>query len=448
MNISKRIAVVGAGVVGVNSLLRLIDERYPGVHLTWIYDSKIPIFGIGESTTPDLPSQIAHSTNIVNPHVKRYFDGTIKFGNKFIGWGKKHNFIRWLDMHSVGIHFDTKEFTQFFIEYLPPHTPELDLIDETITQLNFTSDSVYVNNHKFDFVIDCTGGKSLIDHDQFFDSPVVSVNTALALRLPEPADWGVTISYAHRNGWMFGVPLQSRRTFGYLYNSNITTEEEALKDFRTIIPEALGYPYKKFTWKPRLSRYVLHHSGRYARNGNAVGFLDPLESLAGYYYDRISNEICEFALGNHPNDIDVINKVNDWYYVTVIDDWYKNIAWMYHFGSKYDSPFWRNMVADSRDLLNNKSINDFNILNKDQNFTEDLFNIIGDDPHLVRDFILNRVHDYIGHNLHNFAGNYKDFVEWTYGMGADYAQKFPLLVPPIDLNEEWGELSFDTRSLK
>ena len=447
MNISKRIAVVGAGVVGVNTLLRLIDERSPGIHVTWIYDSKIPIFGVGESTTPDLPSQIGHSTTLTNPHLKKYFDATIKYGNKFIGFGTKHNFIRWLDLHSVGIHFDTRYFTQFFIKHLPEHTLDFELIDETITHVGFTPDAVHVNNHKFDFIIDCTGGESLIDQDQYIDSLIQSVNTSLVLKLPQSADWGVTISYAHRNGWMFGIPLQSRRTFGYNYNSNITTEEEALKDFRTIIPEALGYPYEKFSWKPRLSKYVLHHSGRYARNGNAVGFIEPLESLAGHYYDRISDEICEFALGNSHNDIDTINKVNDWYYTDVIDEWYKNLAWIYHFGSKYDSPFWSSIRTDSRDILNNKSINDFIILNKDQNFTEDLFNIIGDDIHLKRDFMLGR-HDYIGNDLNTFCSNHKDFIEWVYGMGADYAHKFPLLVPPVNLNEDWGKLSFDSMTIR
>tara|TARA_B100001250_G_scaffold183594_1_gene158012 strand:+ start:1617 stop:2960 length:1344 start_codon:yes stop_codon:yes gene_type:complete len=447
MSITKRIAVVGSGVVGVNTLLRLIDEREPGVELVWIYDSKTPIFGIGESTTPDLPSQIAHSTNIVNPHAKRYFDATIKFGNKFIGWGKSHNFIRWLDVHAVGIHFDTKYFSEFFLEHLPKITHDLVLRDEKVTHIGFDVDGVYVNSEKYDFVMDCTGGKSLIDHDQYFDSPFVSVNSVLALRLPEKADWGVTITYAHENGWMFGIPLQSRRTFGYTFNDNITTEEEALKDFRTIIPEALGYPYKKFKWTPRLSKYVVHHSGRYARNGNAVGFIDPLESLAGMYYDQISNEISEFALNGDPNNIDEINRINTWYYTDVIDDWYKNMAWMYHFGSRHDTPFWRNMVADSRDLLNNKEINNFNILREDQNFTEDLWHIIADDPDMLRDFTYHQL-DYIGGNMNNFARNYRDFVEFAYGMGASYAHKYPLLVPSIEPDEKHGELHFDTRSLK
>ena len=92
----KKIAVIGAGVVGINCLLRLIDERDIDTELTWIYDSDVNIFGIGESTTPDLPSQIAHTTTLAVPHFKKYFDTTVKFGNKFIGWGKKHNFVRWV----------------------------------------------------------------------------------------------------------------------------------------------------------------------------------------------------------------------------------------------------------------------------------------------------------------------------------------------------------------
>jgi len=57
-------------------------------------------------------------------------------------------------------------------------------------------------------------------------------------------------------------------------------------------------------------------------------------------------------------------------------------------------------------------------------------------------------HDYIGNDLNTFCSNHKDFIEWVYGMGADYAHKFPLLVPPVDLNEDWGKLSFDSMTIR
>ena len=86
----------------------------------------------------------------------------------------------------------------------------------------------------------------------------------------------------------------------------------------------------EFTWKPKFSNYVLHHSGRYARNGNALGFLDPLEALAGMYYDNVTDKMANYALGDTYNNIELINDINSWYYQEVVGDWLLNAAWMYH----------------------------------------------------------------------------------------------------------------------
>ena len=60
----KTIAVIGAGVIGINSLLQLMEERTNAdaeneCKIVWIYDTSVDIFGIGESTTPSLSGQIA-----------------------------------------------------------------------------------------------------------------------------------------------------------------------------------------------------------------------------------------------------------------------------------------------------------------------------------------------------------------------------------------------------
>jgi len=433
----RNVAVVGAGVIGINTLLRLIDERDLDTHITWIYDSTAPIFGIGESTTPDLPSQIAYTTNLVHSHLQKYFDGTTKYGMKFIGWGRKHNFIHWLSLHEVGMHFDTKKFSEFFLEYLPKTTYDFELLDEKITHVGFDNNGAYLNNKRYDFIMDCTGGTSLIDHDHYFDSPFESVNNLLACPIPEGRDWGVTINYAHKNGWMFGIPLKSRHTYGYCFDSNITSIDEATEDFKTIIPEANDIELRHFKWKPRLSTYLLHYTGRYARNGNAIGFIDPLEGLAGQYYDRISDRIVDYILDGEYDNPERIDHLNDHYYSHIIDEWLRNTTYCYHFGSKYDTPFWRNMVTNSRDYLNNKELNPCNILDGNHNFTEDLFNIIGDDPILLKQF---RSHKLL-FDPPPFCSNYRDFTEFAYGMGADYAKKYPLLVPIVEQPEPHGELS-------
>ena len=55
----KKIAVIGAGVIGITSILQLIEQRTNlnaenDCKIVWLYDTSIDIFGIGESTTPSI----------------------------------------------------------------------------------------------------------------------------------------------------------------------------------------------------------------------------------------------------------------------------------------------------------------------------------------------------------------------------------------------------------
>lgn len=432
----KRIAIIGAGVVGINCILRLIDERVEGqAEIIWIYDSDCPIFGIGESTTPDLPSQISHTTNVSLYHAQQYFDATIKYGNKFIGWGNKQNFIHWLDLHYHGLHFDTYKFSKFFLDYLPNNTKDLTLLDQKIESVDIDDHGIYLNGERYDFVIDCAG-KSLLDQDQYFDIPYSTVNTCLAVREPEPADWDYTITCATENGWMFGIPLRTRRTWGYCYNSDITTEEEALADFKKVIKRD-NINYRKIEWKQRFSNYFIHSSGRYGKNGNALGFVEPLESFAGSYYDQASDHLIYLALNADPTEIKYTIDNNDWYFQEVVDDWLKNVAWMYHFGSKYDTPFWNNVKEVAKRYLNDPQIHK---INKTMSFTDELWDFVGDSDLLKEKFVLHELDDYIDEDFCGFIKNYRDFIEITDGMGASYSHKFPMTVPMIICPEPHGEL--------
>ena len=106
----KKIAVIGAGVIGINSILQLIEERTKAdtendYKIVWIYDTSVDIFGIGESTTPSLSGQIASPPSYLRYDSKDYFDATIKFGNRFVGWGKNGgDFTRYFPMSTAAIH--------------------------------------------------------------------------------------------------------------------------------------------------------------------------------------------------------------------------------------------------------------------------------------------------------------------------------------------------------
>ena len=451
----KKVAVVGAGVIGVSSLLRLIEERKYNqiensdngldynIKIVWIYDSTIPIFGIGESTTPFLPEIL--NSSYLRYNIKDKFDATLKYGNKFIGWGNNgKNFIRWFTIDRNGFHFDTEKYSKFFIEYIPKTFNNVRLKDEKVTHIGFDDDGAHINSEIYDLIIDCTGGKSLLNDGEYSNSSLTSVNSLLALRLPPCEDnWGVTITKTTKNGFMFGIPLQTRKTFGYTYNSELTSEEEAFEDFKNIIPEAKEYPHNKFSWTPRFSNYLIHSNGKYIRNGNALGFLDPLESFAGAYYDTVNDKICDYIFGViGQREEDWVDDMNEWYNIDVIRDWYKNISWMYHFGSNHDSPFWKKMIKQSRDYLNDKDKNPCSLLDEDTNFTDDLPNIIGDNEKLKNRFF-NGMLDFGFESEFEFFSEYYNFISWASGTGASYAHKFSSneLLTEFD-DEVHGELNF------
>jgi hypothetical protein len=57
----------------------------------------------------------------------------------------------------------------------------------------------------------------------------------------------------HRNGWMFQIPLTTRKTSGYLYNKELTSYDEAVKDFCKLknIDENIVYNLRHFSWEER-----------------------------------------------------------------------------------------------------------------------------------------------------------------------------------------------------
>ena len=63
------------------------------------------------------------------------------------------------------------------------------------------------------------------------------MDSAIAIRSYTPGDWEYTYHIAHKNGWMFGLPLQNRTGWGYLYNSKITSQLEAQDDVSKILEE-------------------------------------------------------------------------------------------------------------------------------------------------------------------------------------------------------------------
>ena len=143
-----------------------------------------------------------------------------------------------------------------------------------------------------DLFIDCTGFKSLLleqIQNSFFKSfdDVLMNDRAMAARIPyvnrKEEMENVTNCTAIENGWVWNIPLWNRIGTGYVYNSNLVSEEQAEKEFRAHL--ARKPEFAKRAEETEVFSVRIRHGKRHkAWKNNVVGiglsygFIEPLES--------------------------------------------------------------------------------------------------------------------------------------------------------------------------
>ena len=87
----RKIAVVGRGTAGslaAASVSRLHPDSAHELH--HIYDSRIPVIGVGEGSWPSLVEELHRLTGLPHETVQRRLNGTRKYGVAFEGWGRRN----------------------------------------------------------------------------------------------------------------------------------------------------------------------------------------------------------------------------------------------------------------------------------------------------------------------------------------------------------------------
>jgi tryptophan 7-halogenase len=331
-----KVAVLGVGTAGLTSLSHCLAWFGEDSEIYSISDPNTPILGIGESTTVQIPDNLYRGTgfNILNDGHE--LDATAKYGVKYVGW-REHDFHSLIVPPSQALHFNNFKLKEFcFKRFNQRWKSRFNTIYGKIEGMTQDNDqvTVVVDNieHKFDYVVDCRGYPE--DYSDYYVSDVIPVNHCLVHMIPEKGEWNYTYHVAHRNGWMFGIPLQTRQGWGYLYNDTITSKEDAMSDiaerFNTTVDKL---DLREFKFKTYYANKFL--DGRIMKNGNRALFFEPLEALSGYFYDNVMKYFTDFIKGKQNE-----HRVNEALsvYASSIETF---IAYAYHGGSTYDSDFWR-----------------------------------------------------------------------------------------------------------
>ena len=351
----RRIAVVGRGTAGSLAAACVTRLHPDGDHeLHHIYDSRIPVIGVGEGSWPSLVPQLQQLTDLPHDTVQQRLNGTRKYGVEFEGWG-----------HSAS------SFTHYF---RPPHVSygyhlSADLmadllhagtrarhIDAKVLNIARVEGGAQVEfegmaPERYDLVFDARGFPRELSPDKHIDISFIPTNTAVIRRGPpvikEERPGPVlqhtyTRAVARPHGWIFVIPLTVHTSYGYVFNRNLSSADEVEADFDAFL-ETDCVPDFEQRAVIRFPNFVHRQifDGAIARIGNAAAFMEPLEATAIAAAQLQIGMVLQIRLNRPVEHLDRDASAVNRFLVNNVLCYGLFVGWHYSSGSRHDSEFWR-----------------------------------------------------------------------------------------------------------
>ena len=362
-----KIAVVGAGTAGLYCSVELLESLPKFAKVDLIHSKSISPIEVGESSLISFPHALSCGVDYVHHFDSQELGSTVKYGVQFKNW----NGVGLIPFASgsYGIQFDTTKFPQFVIPRLHKMYPNFSEKVRTVKKIKSLGRKVSLDGEEYDFVVDCRGYPE--DYSDYIISDKVYLASAIAVRSYTPGDWEYTYHIAHKHGWMFGLPLQSRTGWGYLYNSKLTSQLEAQDDVARILEEYQVEFHSKdcreFSFKNYYAKSVMNEDGNIFVNGNRALFLEPIQATSLGCYGLIN----EMILDRIEND-----RYDNENYRKIMTEVIAFINLHYYNGSDFDTPFWNMAKQGARDLFKGMDVSKYDwnhILDWNPQFRRQMF---------------------------------------------------------------------------
>ena len=351
---TRKIAVIGAGTAGVLNAAHLCTWLDSSWQVCSIYNPHKKILGIGESTNGAFVSVLERATNFSLAHADDLaaLDATIKFGSKIVGW-RKQSWINPLLSGNVAIHFNTLHFKDFVFERLAALWPnQFSTLEADVQDIESYADHVTLQTDQgrldFDYVVDCMGTPSSFQGYTLSDCTLMDRCRVHAI---EHYDYEpFTEHIATRDGWMFGVPLKSCKTYGYLYNHQLTETAAAEAEMTRLLGVQRldsGRYDAHYAFRCYYANELL--SGRVFKNGNKALFFEPLLANSQFLYIYAARLIYDhIVLGQEASRCNAL-------FVRAVQQMEDVISYYYKGGSTYESEPWRSAAAQASTRLQRRT---------------------------------------------------------------------------------------------
>ena len=351
----RKIAVVGRGTAGSLAAASVTRLHPDGDHeLHHIYDSRIPVIGVGEGSWPSLVQHLQQLTNLPHETVQQRLNGTRKYGVAFEGWGRRNrDFTHYFTPQQVSYayHLSADLMASLLEEGTRARHIDAKVLDITRVEGGAEVEFEGLPPERYDLVFDARGFPTELHPDRHIDISFIPTNTAVIRRCPaiikEERDGPVlkhtyTRAVARPHGWVFVIPLTVHTSYGYIFNRDLSGLAEVESDFDAFLEtdgvsefeQRAVIPFPNFVHRQL-------YDGAVARIGNAAAFMEPLEATAivsaQLQIGMVLHTRLNRSLEHLERDAPVVNRflVNNMLCYGLF------VGWHYSCGSGYDSEFWR-----------------------------------------------------------------------------------------------------------
>lgn len=328
----KRIAVIGRGTVGCAAVAYFRQKT--DWEIDWIYDPNIRPAAVGEGTNLKFPQMLTQTIDFDGIHMDNMI-ATPKMGIWKRDWGQGGDYIHTFPADTHGIHFSAVEFQDYVFELLKD-----DVRIRTIEQ-NTTD----YENVDADYVMVCTGTPKDLN-DEYHIRKHIPVNKATVFQCPwDYPRFNYSLTFAHKHGWVFGIPLKTRCSIGYVYNGEMATEEEVTEDVQDLLQEFELTPASSRSLN--FSNYTRkqNFNGRVVYNGNCSYFLEPLEATSTGFATNIIEASHQMWTGQITQDF------AETLYQFFSNDIESMIALHYLRNDTFDTDFWKHASSLAIDKM-------------------------------------------------------------------------------------------------
>jgi hypothetical protein len=315
-----KIGIIGSGNAAIISAIMSIHScrsfQIRDPKITVFYDPNIPTEIVGQGTTLNVSDAI-HRILDVDERPSNPVGITGKVGFLYRNWARDTDELLYkLGGNGMSYHYNPKLLRDHFLK-----SNLATFIEKNVTPEEIQS--------KFDLVFDCRG-KSCNNWEEYdyLKSPVNCCLLGRNTNRDPSMIW--TENIATPDGWCFRIPTLDGESYGYVFNKDITSIEDAKSNFKKMFDLETFHVIEFKNYK----RKKLYLNDKVVLNGNRYFFLEPLESTATPMYALIAN----FAVRRLilKRSIDFIEKTCH-EFLEEVHEW---ILWHYYYGSDYKTKFW------------------------------------------------------------------------------------------------------------